>query len=54
MGDLPKALEEAWELKHMQDAEKAFEDAASGKTFSAGPSFFETAKVDEPAVAAAE
>lgn len=51
MGDLPKALEEAWKVKHFDDAEKVFEDAASGKTFESGPSFFQNAKVEEPVVA---
>ena len=51
MGDLPKALEEAWKVKHVEDAEKAFEDSSNGKAFVAGPSFFENAKVEEPLVA---
>ena len=46
MGDLPEALEKAWKVKHFNDAEQAFEDAANGKTFTAGPSFFENAKVE--------
>merc|ERR1740139_1392064 len=32
MGDLPSQLEEVWKEKHFKDAEKAFEDAASGQT----------------------
>lgn len=48
MGDLPSYLEKVWKAKHFEDAEKMFADKAAGKSFSAGPSFFENAKVEEP------
>lgn len=48
MGDLPSNLEQVWKAKHFEDAEKVFAEAADGKVFSSGPSFFQNAKVDEP------
>jgi zeaxanthin epoxidase len=48
MGDLPAKLEQVWEAKHFEGAEKVFAEQAGGKEFSSGPSFFENAKADEP------
>jgi hypothetical protein len=46
MGDLPAELEKIWKAKHFETSEKVFEEAAAGKTFESGPSFFEKAKVE--------
>eukprot|EP00551_Chaetoceros_affinis_P001737 CAMPEP_0203654004 /NCGR_PEP_ID=MMETSP0088-20131115/34172_1 /ASSEMBLY_ACC=CAM_ASM_001087 /TAXON_ID=426623 /ORGANISM="Chaetoceros affinis, Strain CCMP159" /LENGTH=617 /DNA_ID=CAMNT_0050514137 /DNA_START=93 /DNA_END=1946 /DNA_ORIENTATION=- len=46
MGDLPSHLEKIWKTKHFDDAEKAFSEAADGKVFSSGPSFFQNAEVE--------
>jgi zeaxanthin epoxidase len=46
MGDLPAELEKIWKANHFETSEKVFEEAAAGKTFESGPSFFEKAKVE--------
>ena len=40
MGDLPKRLEETWRQRHRQDAEEAFNKAATEGQSVGSPSFF--------------
>jgi len=47
MEKLPAQLEEIWQAKHFEDAEKAFAAVEGGQKIESGPSFFKTAEVEE-------
>lgn len=47
MEKLPAQLEEIWQAKHFEDAEKAFAAVEGGQKIESGPSFFKTAEVED-------